>query len=115
MLVKSLRWRTLLVLLPAQLVAEVMTWGFVLYNDRANFMNKLRAYAWMISNWPGILSKRRATQALRRVPDRELLKHTTFRLDLELASTGFVGKFAQSLFNPVFFILRGLAMILIWW
>ena len=115
MLVKSLRWRTLLVLLPAQLLAEVMTWGFVLYNDRANFMNKLRAYAWMIRNWPGILSKRRATQALRRVPDRELLKHTTFRLDLELASTGFVGKLAQSLFNPVFFILRGLAMILIWW
>ena len=115
MLVKSLRWPTLFVLLPAQLLAEVMTWGFVLYNDRANFMNKPRAYAWIISNWPAILRKRRATQALRRVPDRELLRHTTFKLEFELASKGIVGKLAQLLFNPLFFILRSLAMLLIWW
>jgi len=115
MLVKNLRWPTLFVLLPAQLLAEVMTWGFVLYNDRANFMNKLRAYAWIISNWPAILRKRKATQALRRVPDRELLRHTTFKLEFELASKGIVGTLAQLLFNPLFFILRCLAMILIWW
>jgi GT2 family glycosyltransferase len=115
MLVKNLRWPTLLVLLPAQLLAEVMTWGFVLYNDRANFMNKLRAYRWIITNWPAILRKRRVTQALRRVPDRELLRHTTFRLEFELASKGIVGKLAQFLFNPLFFILRCLAMMVIWW
>ena len=115
MLVKTLRWPTLLVLLPAQLLVELMTWGFVVYNDRANFMNKLRAYAWIITNWPAILRKRKATQSLRRVPDRELLAHTTFRLEFALASKGIVGTMAQFLFNPLFFILRGLAMMLIWW
>jgi GT2 family glycosyltransferase len=115
MLVKNLRWPTLLVLLPAQLLAELMTWGFVLYNDRANFMNKLRAYGWIITNWPAILRKRSVTQALRRVPDRELLRHTTFRLEFDLASKGIVGKLAQFLFNPLFFMLRGLAMIVVWW
>jgi GT2 family glycosyltransferase len=115
MLVKNLRWRTLFVLLPAQFLAELITWAFVLYSDRANFMNKLRAYAWIISNWPAILRKRMATQALRRVPDRELLKHTTYRLEFELASKGSVGALAQLLFNPMFFVLRGLTMMLIWW
>lgn len=115
MLVKCLRWPTMLVLLPAQLLAELMTWTFVLYNDRANSMNKLRAYAWIIRNWPAILRKRRATQALRRVPDRELLRHTTSALEFELASKGIVVTLAQVLFNPLFFILRGLAMMVIWW
>lgn len=115
MLVKSLRWPTLLVLLPAQLLAELMTWGFVFYSDRANFMNKLRAYAWIIANWPSILRKRKATQALRCVPDRKLLRHTTFRVEFEQASKGTVGIVAQFVFNPLFFVLKGLAMMLIWW
>ena len=58
MLLKTLRWPTLFVLLPGQLLAELITWGFVLYSDRANVMNKLRAYAWIINNWDAILRKR---------------------------------------------------------
>jgi GT2 family glycosyltransferase len=115
MLLKSLRWPTLFVLLPGQLLAELMTWCFVLYSDRANVMNKLRAYAWIINNWDAILRKRRATQALRCVPDRELLRHTTFDLEFDVASKGIVGKLARVVLNPMFFVLRGLAMMLIWW
>jgi len=115
MLMKSLRWPTLFVLLPAQLLAELMTWGFVIYSDRANFANKLRAYAWIIDNWRAVRRKRRETQAARRVPDRELLRHTTFRVDFDQASSGIVGTLAQVVFNPLFFVLKGLALTLIWW
>jgi GT2 family glycosyltransferase len=115
MLVKCLKWPSLVVLLPAQLLAELMTWGFVLFSDRANLMNKPRAYASVITNWPAIRNKRNATQALRRVPDRELLRRTTSRVELEQASRGIVGTIARFVFNPLFFLLRGLAMMLIWW
>jgi len=115
MLVKSLRWPTLFVLLPAQLLAEVMTWGFVLYNDRANFMNKLRAYAWIISNWPAILRKRRATQAMRAVSDRTLLRNTGFKLDFDQAAGGLVAVIAALFFNPLFFALRQMTLTLVRW
>jgi GT2 family glycosyltransferase len=115
MLLKVLRWPTLLILMPAFLLAEVITWGFVLYNDRSNFGNKLRAYRWIIANWANIMRKRKATQALRRVPDRELLRHTTFRLDFGQASRGIVGTLAQILFNPLFFTIKAAGMMLIWW
>src|SRR3989442_331303 len=49
MLLKILRWPTLLILLPALLLAEVITWAFVLYNDRSSFRNKLRAYRWIMA------------------------------------------------------------------
>ena len=59
MLLKNLRFPTLMLLLPAQLLAEVITWGFVLLNDRANLKNKLRAYRWVIVNWSVIMRKRK--------------------------------------------------------
>ncbi|HKA17325.1 MAG TPA: glycosyltransferase family 2 protein [Blastocatellia bacterium] len=115
MLLKILRWRSLFILLPAYVLAEVMTWGFVLYRDRANFKNKLQAYSWIINNWQAVLRKRRNTQALRRVRDRELIRHTNYKVEFEVVSRGIVGRLAQIIFNPLFFILRGLAMMLIWW
>ena len=45
MLLKGAHWATLLVLLPALLLAEVVTWGFVLAQDRRRLANKARAYA----------------------------------------------------------------------
>jgi GT2 family glycosyltransferase len=115
MLAKTLKWPTLVVLLPSQIMAEIITWGFVLYSDRANIMNKLRAYAWIISNWQLVLRKRRATQLHRRVPDRVLLEHTKSRLKFETATGGAVATLADFVFNPFFFILKKLAMWLIWW
>ena len=76
MLLKSLRWPTLLVMLPALLAAEAITWGFVLLYDRGNVKNKLLAVQWLMSNWWTIMESRRAAQATRR-GDRELFAHTS--------------------------------------
>jgi len=115
MLLKNLRWPTLLVLLPALALAEVVTWGFVLWGDRANWKNKFRAYYWIITHWSPVMQKRRATQALRKVGDRDLLRHTDFRLDFGQVGQGRLPRLAQMVFDPLFFLLRGLALLVVGW
>jgi GT2 family glycosyltransferase len=115
MLLKSFKWPTLLLLLPVHLLAELITWSFVLISDRGNFRNKLNAYAWILRNWSLVMDKRRTMQELRTVPDRELLRQQGFRLDFGQAAGGLVAGVADLLFNPLFFILRSFLLALVWW
>lgn len=115
LLLKSLRWPTILVMLPVWLLAEVISWGFVLLKDRGNIANKWHAYASIAANWRSIMDKRRATQSLRMVGDRELIRHTTFRLEFEQAATGPVAAIVGIVFNPVFFVLRVATLLIVWW
>jgi GT2 family glycosyltransferase len=115
MLLKSLKWKTLLLLVPAYLTAELITWGFVLLRDRDNIGNKLRAYRWIIDNWSSVMKKRRATQALRAVPDRDLLRHMSFAVDFRQAAARPIAYIAWAIFNSLFFALRVIALALVWW
>jgi GT2 family glycosyltransferase len=115
MLLKSFKWLTLFLLLPVFLAAELITWGFVLLSDRANIANKIRAYHWILDNWSLVMKKRKATQALRTISDRELLKRQGFKLDFGQAAGGVVAKLAGFVFNPLFFILRSIILALVWW
>lgn len=115
MLLKSLRWATLLLILPALVLAELITWGFVLLRDRPNAGNKLRAYGWIAANWRRIMARRRATQTLRKVGDRTLIRMTGFRIEFEQAATGLVALAAHVVLTPIFFILRGFVLALLWW
>jgi hypothetical protein len=115
MLLKNLRWPTLIVLTPAELLAEMITWSFVLLRDRANIKNKLRAYGWVIANWHSIIRKRKEVQSLRKTTDRELLRHTAFKLDFDQVSSGALAMLARFVFNPIFFALKGITMAVVWW
>jgi GT2 family glycosyltransferase len=115
MLLKSLRWPTLLLLAPVYLLAEIITWTFVLLKDRHNVRNKLRAYSWVMANWRLILRKRRETQARRETSDRAMLKSTGFRLDFGQASGGLVAAAARLIFDPLFFVMRAVLLALVWW
>jgi GT2 family glycosyltransferase len=115
MLLKSYKWATLLALSPALLTAEFITWSFVLLHDRRNLGNKLKAYAWIIRNWRRILEGRAATQATRKVRDRELLQHTSFKLDFVATSPGPASRIAQAIFDPLFFLLRALIILVVRW
>ena len=114
MLLKTLRSATLVALLPALVLAEVVTWGFVLTRDRRNWRNKLRAYGWVLGHWALVMQKRRHAQAHRKVPDRELLRHTGWWLDFGQVSQGPTGRLAAWLFNPLFgllwLIVRGVVL-----
>lgn len=115
LLLKSLRWRTLLVLLPALLLGEVVTWGFVLLREGQRLANKLQAYAWIMKHWDRVMQSRRRTQALRRVRDRDLIARTTYRLAFEQTGGGVIARWAHLVFDPLFFALHRLALMLIWW
>jgi GT2 family glycosyltransferase len=115
MLLKNLRWGTLLVLLPALALAEVVTWGFVLLRERQRLSNKLEAYAWIARNWGEVMESRRQTQALRRVGDRALLAATCDRLDFQQTGPGPAARLAAMVFNPLFLLLRRLALAVIRW
>ncbi|UCC63064.1 MAG: glycosyltransferase family 2 protein [Anaerolineae bacterium] len=115
MLLKSLRWRTLLVLLPALLLGEVVTWGFMLLRERRRLSNKLRAYAWIARHWDQIMASRRQTQALRRVKDRDLIAGCTHRLAFEQTGDGVIARAVHLVFDPLFFLCKQLALVLIRW
>jgi len=115
MLLKALRWRSLFVLSPALLLAEIITWGFVLSRERRHLGNKVRAYGWLVSNWGSVMEKRRQTQASRRQEDRNLIERTGYRLMYEQTGQGPVARLAQILFDPAFRALRGMALGLIRW
>jgi hypothetical protein len=115
MLVKSLRWRTLVLLAPALLLAEVVTWGFVLLRDRGHAANKVRAYGWTLAHLPSLLAKRRAVQTTRRARDRELLEPSGYALDVDQASGGFAARAARAIFDPLFRILRGFVLKVVRW
>jgi GT2 family glycosyltransferase len=115
MLLKSLKWRTIAFLLPVYLLAEIITWSFVLLKDRRNIANKINAYRWIIQHWHLVMEKRRATQTLRTQPDRRLIESTGFKIDFDQAAGGLVAVAARTIFNPLFFLLRRITLALMCW
>jgi GT2 family glycosyltransferase len=115
MLLKSLRWPTLLLLSPALVLAEVVTWGFVLLREKRHLRNKLDAYWWIVTHWPSIMEKRRQVQRSRRARDRDLLALMTHRLAYEQTGTGAMTLLARLLFDPLFFLFHRFALLGVWW
>lgn len=115
MLLKGLRWATLLILLPILLLAEGITWGFTLLRDRPHWRNKMQAYKWIVSHWQEVMEKRRRTQRLRRVRDRELLRSCAYKLPYGQLDASLLGSMAGFVLDPLFFVLHRLALALIWW
>jgi GT2 family glycosyltransferase len=115
MLLKSLQWRTLLALLPVLILAEIVTWGFVLTRQPRQAVGKLAAYWWVASHWRQVAARRHATQLLRRVDDRALLALCGSRLEFEQTGSGLVAAAAHLLFDPLFLVLHRLALQTVRW
>ena len=115
MLLKALRWRTWLVLLPALLLAELVTWGFVFIKQPRQLGNKLRACLWIARNWSQVMESRRRTQILRQVQDRELLATCASRLAYEQFDRGSLALVARVALDPLFVLLHKLALVLVRW
>ncbi len=115
LLLKNLRWRTLLLLLPSLLLAEVVTWGFLLTSCPRRWKEKVRAYLWVVRHWRDVLSRRRAVQALRRTPDRDLLARCTPYLAYEQTGRTLAARWAHRLLDPAFWLLYRLTTLLVRW
>ena len=115
MLLQLYRWPTLLLLVPTLLLAEVVTWGFVITRDRKNWTNKFKAYAGVFKNWGALRAKRALNQSQRKVKDRVLLERTTHALDFGQVEQGGLSRLAAGVFNPLFWLLRKLTLFLVRW
>jgi GT2 family glycosyltransferase len=115
MLLKNLRWGSLVLLLPALLLAEVVTWGFVIARGGGLWQQKFQAYAWVIRNMYEILAHRKQTQTLRKCSDRQLLGAHTWKLDFEQTSPSSMATLAHFVFGPLYWFMKGLVYLLIWW
>jgi len=115
MILKNFRWPTMAVLLPGFLLAELITWGFILLFGRAHWRKKLQAYEEIIRRRGKILGKRRALQALRKKKDREILRLMEWNLDFYQVARSPFSHVAAVLFNPAFLLLRLIALIVVWW
>lgn len=115
MLLKNLRWQTLGVLAPALLVAELVTWAYVLLREPRRWRNKLAAYLWIAANWRRVMGLRRAAQALRRAPDHALLAGWTATIDYRQAGDSRAARAAEALLNPLFGALRAVVLLVVRW
>ena len=115
MLLKNLHWETLVVLFPSLLLADAVTWGFVVLHDRDRWRNKLRAYGWIIRHCQLIRKKRKQVQMLRHIRDRQLLEQTVHELEFSQVATNFSGRLAAIIFNPLFRLLRSLTLAMVRW
>jgi len=115
MLLKSYKVATLIVLLPVFLLAELITWGFILLKDRRNWINKFKACCWVIQNWNLIMRNRASTQRSRKLKDRDLLLNHTYKLDFDQTGSGFVSFIAHLVFDSLFFLFSMLSRVVIFW
>jgi GT2 family glycosyltransferase len=115
MLLKVLQWRTLLVLLPTLLLAEVVTWGFVLFHEPHRMGNKLAAYAAILQDRAVLKNAREFTQLTRKIHDRDLLVTSVHQLAFEQIGKGIIVNLAHWIFNPIFRACHSLSLRLVSW
>lgn len=110
LLLKTWRWRTILLLFPGILLAEAVDWCYVFLLGKDGMRTKKNAYSWLLSNRKKMMIARRKNQALRKAPDWGLLERCTYRLSPKLKTGGPAGKLITFIINGLFFLNYQLAL-----
>jgi GT2 family glycosyltransferase len=113
LVLKNWRWLTLLLLLPALLIGEGISWGYALISGRAHLSAKCRAYGWLVAHWGQIMQARH--QIERRVSDHDILQHCSHRLAFSQARKGALATLAQRIFDPFFWLYLRLLQFIVRW
>jgi hypothetical protein len=114
-LLKTLRWKTFVVLIPELLIAEILSWGYAFLLGADHIKSKYRSWEWLIVNRRQILKARQKTQRLRKVDDKTLLNHLTYRLNFTQTTKPFIGRTLEFILNPLLFILANFSKVLTAW
>jgi hypothetical protein len=105
MLLKDYSLKTLILLLPALMVTEGMTWGHAIIQGLPYVWNKLRSYGWVIANINIIMRKRYRVQKSRKISDRELIKFLEWRIPFEqVIKNKFAGHIISTIFNSFYLV-----------
>jgi len=74
LLLKCYSMKLLIILLPAFILTEIVTWTHAAINGYKFAYSKLRAYGWILFNVGKILEKRQDVKALKKISDRKFLQ-----------------------------------------
>lgn len=102
MLLQNCRIPTVLLLLPALLLAECITWGYALLRGPRHIGAKFRAYWWVFGHRHEIADTRRRVQQTRRLPDRAILRRMDWRVPIEHAAPGGLAASARRIVDAPF-------------
>lgn len=108
---KNYRLATLLLLLPALLVADC---GLLLMSAKAGwFGGKVRSLVWFLrpSSWTYLLRGRREIARIRKISDREILRHFTAVIDFPDFRSPVITKVIEPVWKAMLAVLR---MIVRW-
>lgn len=106
MLLKHLSGATYLRLLPGLLLAELVTWGFLLLQGPRYWRIKLAVYAALWRDRASIQAARARTQTLRHHSEREMLSGMTYRLEFGQLASRWLARVAGLAFDPAFWAAR---------
>ena len=99
-LLTNWQWRTLFLLSPGLLLAELAEFAFVTAAGRwQGIWAKLVAYGWLFRNLGTVVRLRRENHRLRRVPDWLVLENRTWTLEPRQFATGRSGQALAKLAN----------------
>ena len=114
-LLKTLRWRTLLILLPSLLISEMIAWGYAFLRGPRHLVSKARSHVWLVRSFPQILGREREVQALRRVDDRWIIARFGYRCTFNQTVNPWVAAGLECLVNPLLLLLAVIARNIVAW
>lgn len=106
---------TLILLIPAMILMEIITWGFILINFPRLYREKIDAYLWINKNRDVILKNKKENQRTRTINDRDLIKKMGVSLDFTKYSNILVAIISHLVFTPLFFVLKLVLLLVVWW
>ncbi len=109
-MLKNYHWFTLILIFPAFVIMEI---GLLLFSLNGGWIkDKLRVWGYFLSakNWHYIIRARQASQKLRKIKDRHIIKMFSGRIWYQE-----IGDWKLRLINPIFNAYWWLVKKIIWW
>lgn len=103
MLLKNYKIKTLILIFPALIFTEFLTWGHAFLNGMPYIYSKLGAYFWVLVNIKKIIEKREEVQKYRTISDKELVRLLEWKIPFEqVIKNRFMKRIADLTFNSFY-------------
>lgn len=104
-MLKNYEWKTLLIILPAFIISEIMGWGYLLINGPEFIKEKLRTMEWLFNSFGLIKIARIRVQIHRRISDATILSR--FQADTEIRHVNWPPIVRRAVETPINTFFRG--------
>jgi GT2 family glycosyltransferase len=109
-LLKVFNVRTLLVLAPALVAVDVMTFAYLATRGPAFLAAKAFSYRWLLQHTRSIAAARRRAQRTRRFTDRQMLSGLVSSIPYEQLCSASLARVASACIDPWFRLYHGLSV-----